>query len=318
MRQSPQAETERKTSLLATLSTGFDITTHHIWIIILPLVLDVFYWIGPRLSIEKLIEESAAILKEQPAFAEMADQMLQIGSQYNFFTSLSIPIIGIPALMGGTVPEHIPVNPAVVQIEDSFIWMLLFLGLSLLGLVFSTLYFQLISYVLQEPKVDYRSNIGSNIKRLVVSYIRLIGLGIVFVFMLMALWLPLLSVAFLAGIVSSSLFYLVVILGLAISLSIVAYLSLTIPAIVFANRTVNEAIRESVRLVHKNLSSVLGLLLVVVLVGSVTRLLWHLADNGSWMTLISIAGNAFISTALVMAIFIYYRDHEVHQPQGLS
>jgi membrane-anchored glycerophosphoryl diester phosphodiesterase (GDPDase) len=132
------------------------------------------------------------------------------------------------------------------------------------------------------------------------------------------LWIPLISVAFLAGLVNSSLFYLVMMLGLVIFVFIVTYLSLSIPAIVFANRTVIKAIRESISLVHNNLSSILSLLIIVVLIGSVTNLLWHLADNGSWMTLISIAGNAFISTALVMAIFIYYRDHEAQQLQTLT
>jgi hypothetical protein len=318
MRQSPQAETERKTGLIATLSTGFDLTTHHIWIVLLPLFLDVFYWIGPRLSIEKLIEESAAVLKEQPAFVDLADQMLQISSQFNLFTSLSLPIIGIPALMGGTVPEQTPVEPAVVQIDDSFSWLILFLGLSLIGLVLTTIYFILISYVLQEQKNDAPSNLAILSKRLVVSYIRLIGLGIVFVICLLVVWIPLISVAFLAGLISNTLFSLILMLGLVFSILIITYLSLSIPAIVFANRTVMKAIRESISLVHKNLSSIIGLLLTVVLIGTVTNLLWHLADNGSWITLISLAGNAFISTALVMAIFIYYRDHEAQEPQTVS
>jgi hypothetical protein len=318
MRQSPQAETERKTGLIATLSTGFDLTTHHIWIVLLPLVLDVFYWIGPRLSIEILIEESAVVLKEQPAFVDLADQMLQISSQFNLFTSLSLPIIGIPALMGGTVPEQTPLEPVIVQIDDSFSWLILFLGLNLIGLVLTTVYFILISYVLQEQKFDAPSNLAVYSKRFVVSYIRLIGLGIVLLICLLVVWIPLISVAFLAGLISNILFSLILMLGLVFSLLIIAYLSLSIPAIVFANRTVIKAIRESISLVHNNLSSIVGLLLTVVLIGTVTNLLWHLADNGSWITLISLAGNAFISTALVMAIFVYYRDHEAQEPQTLS
>jgi hypothetical protein len=318
MRQSPQVETERKTGLIATLSTGFDLTTHHIWIVLLPLVLDVFYWIGPRLSIEKLIEESVAVLKEQPAFVDLADQMLQLGSQFNLFTSLSVPIIGIPTLMGGVVPEQTPVEPAIFQIEESFSWLILFLGLSLIGLVLTTIYFILISYILQEQQNDAPSNLTIYSKRLLVSYIRLIGLGIAFVICLLVVWLPLISVAFLAGLVSNSLFALVLMLGLIFSILIVIYLSLSIPAIVFANRPVIKAMRESISLVHNNLSSIIGLLLTVVLIGTVTNLLWHLADNGTWITLVSLAGNAFISTALVMAIFIYYRDHEALEPQTVS
>jgi len=318
MRQLPQEETGRKTGLMAALSAGFDLTTHNLWIVLLPLALDVFYWIGPRLSIEALIEESAGVLREQPAFADMADQMLLIGSRFNLFTSLSLPLIGIPALMGGAVPERTPVDPVIVQIEDSFAWLVLFLSLSLLGLVFTTLYLILISYVLQEHNIDSRENLASYSKQLIVTYIRLIGLGFVFVICLFVVWIPLISLALVAGLVNSGLFYLVMIVGLVLMVLIVTYLSLSIPAIVYANRTVINALRESISLVHNNLSSIMGLLLIVVLIGSVTNLLWHLADNGSWITLVSIAGNAFISTALVMAIFIYYRDHEVQKRTTLS
>jgi hypothetical protein len=180
-------------------------------------------------------------------------------------------------------------------------------------------YFHLIDYVLQENKPDRRSNRITFSGKVLKNYLRLISLGIVFVLCMLAIWLPITGVAVLAGLVNSTLSLLILMLGLVLSVFIVAYLSLTIPAIISADRSVFAAIRESILLVHSNLSSLLGLLLIVVLIGSGTRLLWQLADNGSWMTLLNIAGNAFISTALVMVIFIYFRDHtEDLQPQTLS
>jgi hypothetical protein len=38
------------------------------------------------------------------------------------------------------------------------------------------------------------------------------------------------------------------------------------------------------------------------------NLLWELPDPTSWLTLIGIAGHAFIVTRLLAATFIYYRD----------
>jgi len=180
MRQSPQEEVQPKAGIISTLSTGFDLTTRHIWIVLLPLLLDVFYWIGPRLAIDNLIDDSVAILQDEPAFADLADQMQQIGSQFNLFTSLSLPIIGIPALMGGTAPDKTPVSPGVVQIDDPVAWLLLFLGLSLIGLGLTSVYFLLISFILQDRLASTDSTPFKILKRVPQTILRLIGLGIIF------------------------------------------------------------------------------------------------------------------------------------------
>jgi hypothetical protein len=63
-----------------------------------------------------------------------------------------------------------------------------------------------------------------------------------------------------------------------------------------------------VRLVRGNALQTISLLLVVMLVGGGTNQLWRLADDGSWLTMVSIAGHAFVSTGLAAAIFVFYRD----------
>jgi hypothetical protein len=39
--------------------------------------------------------------------------------------------------------------------------------------------------------------------------------------------------------------------------------------------------------------------------------LWSVPPNDSWMTLVGLAGHAFITTALLAASFVYYRDMNV-------
>jgi len=39
--------------------------------------------------------------------------------------------------------------------------------------------------------------------------------------------------------------------------------------------------------------------------------LWSVPPNNSWMLLIGIAGHAFITTALLAASFVYYRDMNI-------
>jgi hypothetical protein len=51
--------------------------------------------------------------------------------------------------------------------------------------------------------------------------------------------------------------------------------------------------------------------LSVLLIAYGLNFLWNIPSPDSWMTLIGIAGHAFITTSLLAASLIYYRDMQV-------
>ncbi len=313
MKQVSDKKPHSQPGLIATLSAGFELTTHHLWLITLPLFLDIFYWLGPRLSVQSLVEESARILRTEPAFSETISQIVDLASQINLFTSISIPLIGIPALMSGATPDHTPLSPALMEVESVFIWLLLFVGLSLIGLMLTTTYLGLISYTLTDQNSELHFRFGQFLRHLFLSTIRLFLLGLVFVFALFVVWIPLLPIAVILGLITNSLFIVVMLFGFVI---VAITLVLAVPAIVFRGRPVLGAVRDSIYLVYNNTMPTVNMLLLVILISSGTNLLWRLADDGSWLTLVSIAGHAFVNTALVTAIFIFYRDRTNDQFSG--
>ena len=48
--------------------------------------------------------------------------------------------------------------------------------------------------------------------------------------------------------------------------------------------------------------------LSVLLIAYGLNFLWNIPSSDSWMALVGIAGHAFITTSLLAASFIYYRD----------
>jgi hypothetical protein len=46
----------------------------------------------------------------------------------------------------------------------------------------------------------------------------------------------------------------------------------------------------------------------VLLIGIGLNFVWNIPSSESWMTLVGIAGHAFVTTSLLAASFIYYRD----------
>ncbi|MGD2079020.1 MAG: hypothetical protein PVH18_11600 [Chloroflexota bacterium] len=290
--------------IVATLAAGFELTTAHLWLILLPIFLDVIYWLGPRLGIVKLTDQLLRPLLEEPSVQEAASQIIDMASGINMLTSLSVPLIGIPALMGGETPEVTPLQAQVYELDNVMAMLVLQIGLSLAGLFLAALYLGLISLALEDE--DKRP---SRFVEFAVATLkngaRLLALGLVFVALLIMVWLPLLPIALLVGLVAGGLAIYVMLSGFVL---VVTYLSMSVPGIVLKGRPVVRSVWESIRMVHRNALPTVTLLFLVVLISSGTNWLWRLADDGSWLTVVSIAGHAFVSTALAAAIFIFYRD----------
>jgi hypothetical protein len=68
------------------------------------------------------------------------------------------------------------------------------------------------------------------------------------------------------------------------------------------------AILNSLRMVRFTLPNTALFLMVFLLITQGLNFLWHTPPADSWLTLVGIAGHAFVSTALLAASFIYYRD----------
>ena len=72
MAQKISDQTPPLPGIIATLTTGFEFTTRHVWLIIIPIVLDIFYWLGPRLNITLIVSEATAFLTNEPAYSGLA------------------------------------------------------------------------------------------------------------------------------------------------------------------------------------------------------------------------------------------------------
>ena len=68
------------------------------------------------------------------------------------------------------------------------------------------------------------------------------------------------------------------------------------------------SIRRSIHLTRLTFPITGTLILLVILVSQVMDMLWNTPQSSSWLMLLGVAGHAFITTALLAASFVYYRD----------
>ncbi len=68
------------------------------------------------------------------------------------------------------------------------------------------------------------------------------------------------------------------------------------------------SLAQSVQLFRRNLPASVGLLFVVTIARQLLGTILLSADSGTWVTGINLLAHAYISTALIVALFIFYRD----------
>lgn len=304
---------EKNTSVLgvaATIAAGFDLTAKHFWLVFLPTLLDVFFWLGPRLSFRTLLERVVSLWPAGASLEEMSGQLLALASQTNLFTSLSVPVLGVPALMVGIMPEKTPLTPPVIEVESIPLLFLLFIIFNLVGLLLTAVYFGLIARVVREQGAagERETSAKEFWRRVGFTWLRLLGMVVLFLALMLALYIPLLLVGLILSFISQVLFSLVLFVGPLVAIWMLIYFFFAPHGLVLNGRPLRRALVESVRLVYTNVLPTMVLLLAILVIGSGLDWLLLTADDGSWLTLAGLLAHAFVSTALIVATFIFYRD----------
>jgi hypothetical protein len=292
-------------SIIDTLSEGFRTVTRRLWIVAVPVALDVFLWLGPKLSVAPVIRDALATLQDTMRLATpsgaadtgMAEALQVISQeleatigQANLLALLAWSRLGMPSIAGLR-----PVNPEVDRIIEitGYGQMLGLQALILLvGLFLACVFLAMLG---QEVRGE-----GVRIDRLAQSVPR-------YWLRLLAIIVPLglgLMFAVSASLVLGPLAFIV----LALVLWVLLYLFFVPQAVTMAEESPLRALWFSFLVVRTNFWSALGLILLTNLIGSGLSLVWRNVMQVPSGMMIAILGNAYIGSGLTAAAFIYYRD----------
>lgn len=302
--------------VLNTILAGFDAITNHIFLILIPLGLDLLIWFAPRLRLKNLIESwMIGVFRpigDAPDVAEMMESAKEIwtlmAEHFNLLITIRSYPVGIPSLMVSILPMQTPKgDPLLVEIEAISTAIVLVLGLTLLGLVGGALYFSLVARAAIHDEVRLRNSLSQWPR----ASLNVILLAFVWLGLLMAVSVPVscgLSLMALSGI-SLGPIAIFVFGSLFVWL---AFPLLFSPHGIFANHeSVLNSIKNSIRITRMTLPATATFFLSAVLLGQGLDFVWRIPSETSWLMLIGIAGHAFVSTGLLSASFIYYRKADV-------
>lgn len=301
--------------VIASLQAGFNIVSNHIALILLPLVLDVFLWLGPRMSIgtwyDKFYTNWIALLKQGgfPAsdlslYTENGPKILDFVNKINWFGWIHTLPIGVPTLML-TIPDSFPVMTplgaqTVVQLPSALMILGTIFSLTFLGWLIGGWYFQLVAGASLGEK-----GTGIGLGR---AWLQTILLSVIWEVGLMILIFPIMLLISFLTIISAVLAQIVFFILLFFALWLIVPLFFTPHGIFVRKQNALNSIMSSLRMSRFTLPTSSLFVLSVFLLSRGLSYLWVVPANDSWLLLVGIAGHAFISTTLLSASIIYYRD----------
>lgn len=296
-------------SVISSLKSGFDAVATHIAAIFLPVFLDMFLWFGPHLKagniLEPLVVELQALATSETATtidAQRFQETWTLLQDLNLMSLLRTFPIGITSLMNSVFPINTPLGePTIIQINTSFSMLLWVGGLTLLGWLGGGIYFTWTASTVTSDRV---------------GYITWASKAILNAGLLSIIWIVSIFVLGIPGVIMYSLLYIIspllaqgVVLFLALfAMWLIVPLFFSVHGIFMNGENVFRSIISSLQMSRFTLPTSSFFVLAVLVLSQGFNFLWSTPVDTSWMMLIAILGHAFITTALLAASFVYYRD----------
>jgi len=331
----------RALGLIGCLTAGFELVGRHLSLVVLPVLLDLLLWGGPRVSIAPLVNGFVHLMGAQavvepslaPQVQAMSKLLVQAGQTLNLLSLLGgIPVLTLPSLLiGRPAAQTWPLGePAVWPVERVLVlagwWIVLVpLGLFLGYIYLSSIAGQVARWEIERdgdqgvgeraepssPEPATRVTQGGPLGKL-LRYATFAVLILLAQIVLMPAGL--LIVSLIATIVPM-VGVVVWVLGIGVAMYILFQLIFVVHGVLLGRRKLVRAVLESVLLVRSQFGSVMGLVLLgLVVYGGLGRL-WSIPQADSWVLLIGIVANSCVATGLVAATFIFYSERVRSIPQ---
>lgn len=295
--------------IINSIKAGFDAIASHITAILLPLLLNLFMWLGPRLRMDALFAsiegDLAAYWRAAKVPAEDIQTMLalyqEILQSLNLFGLLRTLPVGISNLYSMTRAEGFtPLgNPQVWQADVLTLplWMMF---LVFIGWVGGAFYFRAVAWAALADKITAT--------RVWMAVLQTILISILCNFILAAVGFPVMLVLFVAMQFSAALANVIVLVAALMSVWVIVPVFFWAHGVFLNRQNVFTSMFSSLQLTRFTLPNSSLFVMAVFLLSYGLGYLWRIPKPDSWLTLAGIFGHSFVTTGLLAASFIYYHD----------
>ncbi len=292
--------------VIDTLSAGYAAVNRRLWLLGIPIALDLVFWAGPRLGLDRFTTTVTLPL----ATSGQAEGVQTVPALFNLLILLAIHV---PTSVGQalTMGEAAEVTAGVAGPGTA---LLLSLVLISLGLLVASVYLTAIAQLIRKQPSSLAALQQSAVSvwgRALKLHGLLLAAGVV-------VGVPVGILLFLATVIHAALAMLVfIVLQLAI-IWVAIHLYFALPAVVVGEHGPVAAIRSSVRVVRQSLWSALGLIAIILVISFGISIVWQALGSQPLGTLVGIIANAYVMTGLSAATLLFYYDRTREPADGVS
>lgn len=301
-------------SLISALMAGFDAITRSIVLILFPVALDLLLWLGPHINIGRLIDEywrqmsalTGLGAADSVEFFQSNQELWEfLGESMNIMTVLRTYPVGIPSLMASWLPTAIPGGePTTIYLTSATSMVGISFILTITGLVLGSLFYLGVAEAALSNKVNWLATLKSWPR----ATVQVLLLVLMFILLFVAISIPsscMISALVLTGPTISRLALLILIAGL---IWLLFPLLLSAHGIFVYGNNMLASVKKSLTLTRMTFPTTALLFLAVGIISQGLDIVWRIPAEDSWFTLVGIFGHAFVTTGLLSATFIYYRN----------
>jgi hypothetical protein len=307
---SPQSQVSlSQPGIIGPIRLGFNVVANHLSLLLLPVLLDLWIWLGVHFTLKKQMQDWIGQLEN--LFTLPAAQLTDLSELFSqvFVERLNIMIalrsfpVGVSSLMSAISPVETPLgSPKSIDLGSLAIGLGWFTALSIVGLALGTLYYLVVSQAALEANPKWLAAI----KTWPWAFKQVFGLTFVWIGIVLAVSIPFICVIPILTMGSISQFlgflYLALLAWLFFPLLLSAHG-------IFVNRDrMIVSLKKSVHISRLTLPTTTVFLLFVLFISQGLSVVWGWPSENSWILVIGMAGHSFVTTGLLAASFLYYRE----------
>ncbi len=302
--------------IIDTLTAGFDLVRRRLWLIMLPLALDVALWLAPKLSVYEvlrglwhtLLANALDAGTAAPGLLQNAQEVLpdlaSLARDLDLVLLLPLGSLGVPALPLAETTSFFGLTKRVVELQGGLPLVALAVGLVLVGLLCGALYMALIAHLVRDGEVDW-----PHLLRQVPRYwLRLVGAGLALAGAILTFALPASMVIGLFGLISPTIASLLMAVLSFLVFWVMIYMIFVPEAIILSEDGVVKAMWRSALVVRASFWPAMGLFLLSYVISAGLAFVWDLLATTAAGALVAMVASAFVGSGLTAALFVFYRE----------
>ena len=303
--------------IIDSLSAGYRFLGRNLHLLLIPVVMDLLLWLGPRFSVASLFSRlaefyaGAADLEGMPrdvvSMSEQISGMLtEFGANSNLLDAMvSRSLLHVPSLLATIGPIA---NGTIFNVANPFAAFLFYGSFGVLGVLIGVVYLNLLASKLPLGSGSKLLNTPEFVVTVIRQWFLIVIYVILLALLLLAISLPVSAGALLITLISPVLGSVFVFLLSGTVLVLFFYLYFVTAALIMDDLPLHLAVVRSFTLVRNNFLPTLGFIILTSIISvGMALILDGLTTFTPVGVLAAIVINAYVGSGLAMALLVFYR-----------